>query len=164
MSTSKPSSGSISTEIIPHSGISGLPFGSSRAEIQARLGEPTEIDRYTDSEEFTSESWHYDDIDLSLVIEEDEDWRLTTFAVSGEQFVLNDQKIIGSSREQAIKMLEALNMGECQVENWSDDEDDEYEILSLPEAWLNCWLLEGVVTEVQWGVSYSNEDEAIWPG
>lgn len=163
MNNSTPPSESILTEIIPHQGIPGLPFGSTKAEIKARLGEPDEVDRYTDSDGFTSESWHYDEIDLSLVIEEAEDWRLTTFAVSGEQFVVNNFKIIGATDEAALKFFNAAGLGEVQRENWLDDDEDPYEVLNIPDAFLNLWLKEGIVTEVQWGAPYNDEDEIVWP-
>jgi len=152
------------TQIIPTSGLSQLLFGTSRQEILERLGEPDEIDRQTDSDDFTSESWHYDEWGVSLVLEEVEDWRLTTIAVSEDVFTLGGIQIIGKTKAEAMDLLKTLNLGHFEEEDWTEDDDDESMILlTFPEVWLNCWLSDGVVTEIQWGVPYDDEDDAIWP-
>lgn len=152
------------TQILPKTGLSQLSFGTSRGEIRERLGEPDEIDRQTDSDDFTSESWHYDEWGVSLVVEEVEDWRLTTIAVSEDVFSLGEIQVIGKTKEAALNSLKTLNLGPFEEENWTEEDDDESMVLlTFPEVWLNCWLSDGVVTEIQWGVPYNDEDEAIWP-
>lgn len=151
-------------QILPKRGLSQLFFGTTRQQIRERLGEPDEIDVVTDSDGFTSESWHYDEWGVSVVIEEMEDWKLTTIAVSEEEFTLGELQIIGKSKEEAVKLLKTLNLGQFEEEDWTENNDEESMILlAFPEVWLNCWLSDGVVTEIQWGVPYNDDDEAIWP-
>lgn len=151
------------SEIIPGTGLPKLIFGTSREEILELLGQPDDVDRYSDEEDFSSETWHYDDLELSLVVEEVEDWRLTTFTVSSDVFTFEGMKLIGLSKEVLEEKLNALDQGEVVYEDWSDDDQEDFALLSIPDLNLNFWLLEGELTEIQWGVPYDEQDEVIWP-
>lgn len=153
----------IGSQILPEKGLPQLAFGTPREDILSLLGQPDDIDRYSDEEDFASETWHYDDLELSLVVEEVEDWRLTTFTVSSDHFTLYNEKFIGISREELETQIERLELGETIYEDWSEGEGEDFALLSIPEKNLNFWLLEGEVSEIQWGVAYNDEDEAVWP-
>jgi len=153
----------IGSQILPGKGLPQLFFGTSREDVLSLLGQPDDIDRYSDEEDFSSETWHYDDLELSLVVEEVEDWRVTTLTVSSDEFTLKGARFIGLSREMLEKKIGELELGESQYEDWSDDEQDNFELVSIPDQNLNFWLLDGIVSEIQWGVAYNEQDEADWP-
>lgn len=153
----------IGSQILPGKGLPQLFFGTSREDVLALLGQPDDIDRYSDEEDFSSETWHYDDLELSLVVEEVEDWRVTTLTVSSDEFTLKGARLIGMSRAMLEKKIAELELGESQYEDWSDDEQDNFELVSIPDQNLNFWLLDGIVSEIQWGVAYNEQDEADWP-
>jgi hypothetical protein len=65
-------------------GLDNIKFGMLREDIKNLLGEPDEIDTHTDNEdEGQTESWHYDDMELSISFEEIDGMRLFSIAVSG---------------------------------------------------------------------------------
>ncbi len=155
----------IGSQILLDRGLPQLPFGTLREDVLALLGQPDDVDRYSDEDDFASETWHYDDLELSLVIEEIEDWRLTTFTVSSANFTLNNTHLIGLTREELEEQIELLELGEVYFDDWSDEEEGEnLTMLSLPDNNLNFWLFDGLLSEIQWGVPYNDDDEAIWPG
>jgi hypothetical protein len=149
--------------INPGAGLGKLTFGLSRSEITAILGDPDDVDVYTDEEESTTESWHYDEIELSVSFEECEDWKMTAIAVSDPNFTLNDQKLIGLERDELIEKLKAMNLGEVSFEDWSSAEMPDHKLVSIDSLSLNFWLEFDELTEIQWGPLFNEDDEIVWP-
>ena len=62
-------------DIKPGFGLGNLKFGMTRAEVKLMLGEPSFIDKYShsESEDDLTESWEYDELELSISFDEEED-------------------------------------------------------------------------------------------
>lgn len=155
----------ITKEILPGTGLDNLRFGLGRDQVKAVLGEPDEIEQFEDeeSEEVINEAWHYDEVELSLSFDAEEDWKLSTISVSNDQFTLNGTVIVGMLQEDLTKILDDQEMN-YEIEEWNNESDEDIQIVvSAPERSINFWFTEGKVSEVQWGPLYTADDETIWP-
>lgn len=150
-------------EILPLAGLASLKFGATRKELGDLLGDPNGVDRYADEDDFAAETWHYDDLEMSFVVEEVEDWKLTTITVSADHFSVAGANPIGWEKDQLLEWLKDADLGEFNLENWSDEEVEDFLLVSIAAKNLNFWLVGGVVTEIQWGVGYDNNDAVMWP-
>ena len=134
-------------------GLGNIRFGSSKPAIKKILGEPNEIDTVDvpiDSEEISIEQWHYDELELSLSFDDYDDELLDTFAVSSPEYTLNGIALIGKSIYEIDGMIEQLNLGECEKENLSDDQENTH-VYSFHESNLNLWFEDEELSEIQWG-------------
>lgn len=141
-------------------GIAGIKFGMSKAEVEGILGKPNDVEKelYGEDEEAMLESWHYDEKDLSVGFDEDEDWKLITVAVSEESYTLKGNQVIGLSLEKMIDTLNSVGIDDLELE-----EDEEISVLYADNLSMKVWLENKVVTEVQWGPLFKDEDTIAWP-
>lgn len=151
--------------IISGQGLGTLKFGFSRIKVTALLGEPNEIEAYsyTDSEEDLTESWHYDDLELSLVFDEVDDWRLVGFVVTSDFYQFKKAISVGMKKADLEAELNKLNVKDIQVEDISTAEDLNNELLSSDSLAMNFWLDAGEIAEIQWGPKFKDEDTIDWP-
>ena len=146
------------------SGLGDIPFGISREKLIDLLGDPTETDQYSavEDEDYVTESWHYDEHEFSVSFDEEDNWRLTTIAISSDEALLNDTALIGKDKASVIEILKTFNLGEMESEDISADIDNS-ELLSFVESSINFWFEDGVLSEIQWGVLWEDEDTPKWP-
>ena len=146
-------------------GLGILKFGMERNEVKKLLGEPTEIEKYsyTDSDEDLTESWHYDELELSVSFDEDLDWKLSTLAVSSDQYELNGKKIIGIDQISLISALNSMGIKNLEKEDALPGDDPDSAFLISDEHAITFWLEEGIVSEIQWGPLVVDDDAVIWP-
>jgi hypothetical protein len=152
-------------EIKPAIGLGDIKFGMTRDQVKKILGEPAEIEQlsYSDSDEDLTESWHYDDQDLSAGFDEDEDWRLVTLAISSQEYDISGKKLIGLNQEQLLAALAALKINDLETEDCSDDENPDSLLISSEEMGISFWLEDGMVSEIQWGPVITEEETILWP-
>lgn len=146
-------------------GLGIIKFGMTREQVRAILGEPDDIDTYSDSdlEDDASESWHYDELEISLSFDEDTDWKLVTIAVSSPNYAFHNKNLIGLPAEALMAELKPLELGDYESEDWSSEEIPDHKLISFPEVQLNFWFEDGELTEIQWGPLFSDEDTIRWP-
>ena len=91
-------------------GLGNIKFGMTRSQVKVILGEPSEIEKfsYSETDEDLTESWHYDELDLSAGFDEDVDWRLVTLAVSSPDYEFMGKKLIGLDSDELLSALAAL--------------------------------------------------------
>jgi hypothetical protein len=142
-------------------GIGSIEFGMTMEEIKEVAGKPDEIEKYNydESTDDQAESWHYDNIELSVAFEEFNDWKLTSIAVSSPGYLLQGKKLIGLSKDQVIEEIKDLGLGQTVYEDCSTDEDPNLSLLSIDESGLNLWFDNGILTEIQWGLLWSEEND-----
>jgi hypothetical protein len=155
----------IAKKIQPGEGLGDLKFGMTREQVTAVLGKPTEseIYSYTDDDSNMTDSWHYDDLDLSLSFDEEENWRLVSLAVSGEEYTLEGISFVGMGKDEVILALKELEIEDLDEEEWSDEEEESQVMISCPEIEVTFWLIDNAVTEVQWNPFYVDEETIDWP-
>ena len=147
-------------------GMEKLYFGMDREAFREIMGEPDEIETIENEElpQDQSEAWHYDDVELSASFDKLEDWRLTSLAVSSPDFTFEGIDLIGQSQQEVMEQIEMMGLGDVSIEELSDDEENSQQIATLLDVSLNLWFDNGVLTEIQWGPYWDEEEEElIWP-
>ncbi len=148
-------------------GIDNLQFGMSREQFKEIMGEPDEVEvmENEDLPEDTSEAWHYDELELSASFDQMEDWRLTSLAVSSDEYTFEGVDLIGLSQQEVMDQIEMMDLGDISIEELSDEEGNSQQIATLLDVSLNLWFDNGILSEVQWGPYWDDEEEElIWPG
>jgi hypothetical protein len=63
-----------------------------------------------------------------------------------------------------MEQIEMMGLGDVSIEELSDDEENSQQIATLLDVSLNLWFDNGVLTEIQWGPYWDDEEEElIWP-
>jgi hypothetical protein len=145
--------------IIIGKGAGPVEFGMTRDMLKEILGEPDEIDSYDDEGNSGTEAWHYDDLELSVSFDEDEHWRLSTMAVSSEEFSLKGELLIGLERADLISKIKALHLGKPEFEELDTDDEQQHELICVEAVSINFWLEDGVLSEIHWGPLFDEDDE-----
>lgn len=148
-----------SKNIIPGEGIGRIQFGMSRDVVRKIAGDPDEIEEYQhdDIDDSKAEAWHYDDAEVSFSFEEFNDWKLTSIAISSDEYLLKDQSLIGLTKKDTISLLEKLKLGKIILEDYSESETPDLTLLSVDDAGLNLWFEGDLLTEIQFSQLWENE-------
>jgi len=151
----------------PNVGLGAIKFGMTRDEVKNIAGKPDEIENVPGFDEEVNnelESWHYDENEFSLVFDADYDWRLVSIAVSDPFFKFHGKSIVGMTRQDTFDLLEKLGIVVSNMEDLSDDENPELELIESDEDGLMIWFSEGEVIEVQILPDVEEDGETlIWP-
>ncbi len=160
----KPSNQNINL-IIEGEGLGDLKFGLYKDDVKLILGQPNEIVEYsyTNSDEDLTESWHYDELDLSIGFDEEDDWRLVTIAISSSNFKFRDFSPIGLSKDELTKKFDELNINDLEYEDWSSEESPSHELLTSDLLGINFWFDDNQLSEVQWGPHFIDDENIKWP-
>lgn len=153
------------TDIKIGNGLGDIPFGCTKEKLRYLIGEPDEIDSYNASGEedgYLTEAWHYDEHEFSVSFDEEDNWRLTTISISSPQCMFNGNQLIGKGMDDVLELLGNEDFGENELDDLSDDNIDQKLISFLPAS-LNLWFENGELSEIQWGVLWSDEDTPRWP-
>jgi hypothetical protein len=148
------------------SGLGALKFGMTREEVKAALGEPNEIENYNplEEDEGQSEAWHYDEMELSANFDEEDNFKLTSLAVSSPDYLFEGVNLIGLSQEEVMQQIEMMDLGEVEMEDVAEEEVAQQMVCSIAEVSLNLWFEEGHLSEIQWGPYWDEDEECyIWP-
>ena len=146
-------------------GIGALKFGLKRNTVELILGMPDEKEKYSYSkdEEDLTESWHYDNLDLSLGFDEEDDWRLVTIAITSTEYNFKGFSPIGLTKDELKNKLDAIGINDLEFEDWSSIESPSHELLSLDSLGINFWFDENRLSEVQWGPLFIDDETINWP-
>ena len=148
-------------------GVLGLEFGMNRKDVKELLGKPDEIEKIKpeedneDYDEGVVEVWHYDEHELSVTFDEQEDWLVAAMAVSSPDYLFQGVSMIGVSSEEVMQQLELMGFAGFEVEDLEieDNEDlNEYQVCSIFSAGLHLWFENGMTTEMQWGPVWEEEE------
>lgn len=152
-------------EIKPGYGLGVLKFGMKRSEVKLLLGEPSFVDKYShsDSSNDLTESWEYDDLDLSLSFDEEEQWKLTMISVSSEFYELEEKSLIGKSEVETLKELAHFDEDELYLEDCSEVEGENHKVIEIEDKSINFWFIDGVLDEIQWSPFFIDDDTIDWP-
>jgi hypothetical protein len=146
-------------------GLGDIVFGSNKEKLKYLLGEPSEVDTYNASGEedgYLTEAWHYDEHEFSVSFDEEDNWKLTTISISSPECTFNGNQLIGKEIEDVLSFFKDEEFGENELDDLSDEGTDQ-KLVSFLRASLNLWFEDGKLSEIQWGVLWSDEDTPSWP-
>jgi hypothetical protein len=138
------------TEIKVKEGLGDIRFLSSIEEVIKILGEPTEdeaINEIDDSHH--SRLLHYDHLGLSASFDEEENWTLTSIAISEEEYNINGVNLIGLNKSEFLEKIKSLDLGEYIEEEFNEDYY-ESTVLNFDDSHLTCWFENDELQEIQW--------------
>ena len=146
-------------------GLGVLKFGMTRAEIKLILGEPSFTDRYShsDSDNDLTESWEYDDLELSLSFDEEESWKLTMMSVNSDFYEFEGKSLIGKSEKDILADLAFLKVEDTSLEDVSEHDGENHKVIEIDEKSINFWFIDGVLDEIQWSPLFIDDDTIKWP-
>ncbi len=152
-------------DIKPGFGLGNLKFGMTKAEVKLMLGEPSFIDEYshTDSDEDLTESWEYDELELSISFDEEEGWKLIMISVNSDFYELEGVSLIGLGEKELLRKLEAINLGKLNLEDSSEYDGQDQKVIEIDDKSINFWLKDGVLDEIQWSPLFLDDDTIVWP-
>ncbi len=135
------------------SGLGDILFGMSREAVRKILGDPTEIDDNPFKEEMghRTETWHYDELKVSLSFQEPLEWELDTISVTDNFYEINNQSLIGKSMMAVKTALEKMDITDLEMEDHSEDDDVKHTLLSSDSYLSNFWFDNNILAEIQWG-------------
>jgi hypothetical protein len=143
--------------IRPGVGVGDLRFGSTRDEIRALAGDPSEV-LGSDADE-GSEVWVYEHAALALSFAADQDLRFVSCETFSARATLGDEAFVGLDRAAAEAALQGL---ELEFE-WMGGPEEGSGRLAVPGAGLNLWFDDAVVESIGWSVAVDDQDHLIWP-
>ncbi len=148
------------TIITPGQGIGKITFGMKGPQVHKVIGEPDEIEPAEDQDNL--EYWHYDTLGLSLVFDAVERMRLTTIVSANNDTVLYGERLIDMGRDRLVDLLR--KKGHKSL-SFTEDYDDgaKLETVEADDIEMLFWLREGLITEVQFGPFFLDEDNINWP-
>ena len=134
-------------------GLGDILFGMSRDAVRKILGDPTEIDDNPFKEEMghRTESWHYDELKVSLSFQEPLEWELDTISVTDVFYEINNQSLIGKPMMAVKTALEKMDITDLEMEDHSEGDDIKHTLLSSDSYLSNFWFDNDILAEIQWG-------------
>jgi len=146
-------------------GLGVLKFGLQRSDVELLLGKPDEKKNYsyTKGKQDLTEYWSYDDLELSLGFDEEDDWRLVTIAITSSCYTLKGLPLIGLSKDELKSQLKRKGIIDLEYEDWSSIEIPSHELLSSDSLGINFWFDGNQLSEVQWGPLFLDDETIDWP-
>jgi hypothetical protein len=147
-------------EILAGQGIGDILFGITRDELLEKMGEPDEREAQNEEAEgIASETWHYDDLELSFSFDEADEWRLVAISGTSEELSFRGKCLIGMPMDEVLPILEKLELGDADHQVI---EEFDSELMFFEEDAVMFWFDNKVLTEIQWTV-FADDESALWP-
>lgn len=146
-------------------GLGSVKFGMQKSQVLELLGEPNDKETVslTGGEGDMMETWHYDELEISLGFDEEEDWRLISLGVSAPSYLFEGKELLGKKRDDVEAILEESPICDWEFEDLSSEENPAQCLIASEEFEVNMWFEEDVLTEIQWGPLFSDDDTIVWP-
>ena len=149
--------------IISGIGLGHIKFGISREQIEVLLGEPDEVEETDLGEESLSETWHYDELEVSMSFDQDEDWKLVAISVSSDFYEFEGLKLIGLTTTDFLAQLQEIGVEDVELEDSMTEDKVLFEHYYSEDKAMSFWLEDGVVADVQWTIVFVDENTIDWP-
>ena len=144
-------------------GFDKIKLGMSEAEVQQILGNPDEVDEITYPDGGTSKTLSYEDQGFDLTFESDNNHRLSYISFFKDDFHIMDKIKIGVDKKKIREITQKKEFSEPILEDLSDEEFPDNELMSFDKENINLWFTEEVLDEIQIGPVWKDDDTPIWP-
>lgn len=141
-------------------GVGQLQFGISMDDVRAILGEPEEIEKSEDEDDFEHQAWNYLDKGYSLYFDREDDYRLSCIETDRPGLTLYGEAVLGKSPEEIRDLMQ--RNGHPAVE---EEPGDEGELrLSYEHEMIDFYFVENTLAVVNFGVFIEEDSlEVQWP-
>lgn len=140
----------------PNIGIDNIKFGMSRKDVLDILGEPDRVIDFDEGDNETILEWN--SVKIRLTFYKDEGERFGYFRTINPELKYNDLKIIGSE----ISVVKDNIFGKL-ISKWEIEEYDFFTSHFNEQNWISLHEEYGIVTNLEMGVPFLNEEDYLWP-
>lgn len=144
-------------------GFSKIKFGMTEKEVVELLDHPDETEEMRFDDGGKAIIYYYDDLGLSFSFESEEDYRLMEIAFEDEDFSISDILKVGLAKENLPDIFEKLSLSEAEYEDLTNEGFPGREIYTFEEENLNVWVEDGIVSSLQIGPFWIDDDTIKWP-
>lgn len=138
-------------------GIGKLIFGMLKPEVEKLIGKKDKESVDEDDDE-VEVIWQFNSLKSRLSFYANEQGRLGYIRCSSTELVYKDHKIIGE------KVETVLNLFKKQPDTfWEIEDCDSFIVHSSDSHWLSIHSEYEIVTQLEIGVPFLNDDEYNWP-
>ncbi|MCK9270278.1 MAG: hypothetical protein RBR47_05405 [Bacteroidales bacterium] len=149
----------MSFEIKPLEGFGALKFGNTPKQIVERLGEPDDKEEIVDEDMGDSIIYHYDDMELSLFFEVDQEPVLTQFETENRGVTLFGKKLFDLNEAQIVKLMNDHEYDDIDTEMMEDEDYENEKRVSFDDALIDFYFDDGALTAISWGMMMDLELE-----
>lgn len=142
-------------KLLPTIGIDDLLFGMTAQEVALQLGEPSKVFNEEDEPEHLVHQ--YDTLKLRLTYYGEEGGRLGYIHCAAHNLQVNGKQIIGQPIDMVKQQFQLTSPTDWEVEAYTFFDTHFSEGL-----WLILNVEYGVVTDVEIGVPFKNDEEYDW--
>jgi hypothetical protein len=144
-------------------GFDEIRLGMKESDVTQILGEPEDIDEiaYPDGE--VSKTYNYEELGFDLTFESDNDYRLSYISFFNDQFHIMNKIKIGIPKKKIKELAKNKDFSEPILEDLSDEEFPDNELMSFDRENLNLWFTEEILDEIQIGPKWKDDETPIWP-
>jgi len=135
-------------------GLNKILFGMLQKDIENLLGLPSKKYRG----EFDDIYWLYNDLKITLKFEKDEEYKLGWIEVKNPNSTLFSKKLISKSTKDVIDFISGKINDEIELNDY-----DSFESYTFNNNWLEIQSEYGIVTQINFGYLFDNEDNPIYP-
>ena len=135
-------------------GIELISFGATENEVLSILGDPDKV-YFTDSD---CKRLQYNELLIELSLEPDNENRLGWLEVHNPEVELFGSKVLGKSFAEIDKLLKAK-----LVESPTVDDYGSFISVNYHDQWLELHFEFDRLTNINFGVLYSENDTVLWP-
>lgn len=134
-------------------GLGSLMFGSTRDHVKIMLGKPTDVEKYnlSELENDETEAWHYDELGLSLSFDEENEWLLSSIAISDEECTLDGIKLIGKSKKEVLDEFKKHNWGTPEEDEEISEDNPDSCLMHVDQLSMSLWFENDELSEIQIG-------------
>ncbi|MBK6362340.1 MAG: hypothetical protein IPL63_08125 [Saprospiraceae bacterium] len=148
-------------------GIGELKFGMTKDQVSSLLGKPDEIENIPGIDEEVNDdlvSWHYDNLEISLVFDRLYDWKLVSISGSDAFYTLHGRSVVGIPLDEFEDFFENLGIEITNSEDLSDEDNPNFYLIESEDIGLLVWFDEGEAVEFQILPDVAEDGETImWP-
>lgn len=150
-------------KIIPGVGFGEIKFGMSQDEVENILGEPDEVEEQNYGQGEAAEVYYYDELGISMSFDAEEEFRLVEISFEDDNFLLYDLIHVGQPIEEVLTLADKAQMGAYDLEDLTDDGFEGKELYSFEAPNINFWSDDKVLSSIQIGPFWIDDDHVKWP-
>ena len=149
--------------IILGKGLENCWFGSTEYEVLEFFGEePDDIDEFEYEAGEWTKVWKYEDHNVSLDFDSEDDFRLGNIEISNSDCKLFGCQLIGKTKQEVLEIVQEFDLGSWASEDMSEDMPD-YEVVSYDKKSLDLWFKNGKLEYIRFGYFITDDKRPIWP-
>ena len=149
-------------EIILGKGLKNFSFGDGENKIIQAFGMPYDIDNYEYTDNTSSKTLRYKELDISFTLSSEENYRLTDISIYSQKFHIKNKVKIGIEKTKFLELATELDFGEYVFEEYHSIENPTHELISFDKINANFWFDYGKLSSIQVGPQWKDENTIIW--